>query len=180
MPPTSSPGTVRHLLLTAVALSHLLLVLVNALHLQAYFPPGVPGRLLQLYGQWSGASTRFNFFAPVITPSVRVSFDLSQESGEVTHDALRFDDEAMNVRGYCMALRFEVKDNQENMARAWAALMFGWHPEARAVTVRVDALRLPTMEAYRAGERPEWTERYRLGFEHRRPASLPQAQAVTP
>jgi hypothetical protein len=59
-------------------------------------------------------------------------------------------------------------------------MMFGWHPEARAVTVRVDALRLPTMERYRAGERPGWTKRYELGFEHRRPASLPQAQAVMP
>lgn len=180
MPPCSPSA--RHLLVVAVAATNLLLVLGNALHLPLPPTRSAPGRLLRMYGQWAGASIQFNFFAPHVTPSVRVSFDVERASGDTVREGLGAGDEALDVRTYCMALRFEAQGNPDDMARAWAAMMFGRYPDARALTVRVDSLRMPPMERYAAGERPEWQERYRLGFEHRRRAfpAPAQAQAVAP
>ncbi|MDC0709560.1 hypothetical protein POL68_13905 [Stigmatella sp. ncwal1] len=83
----------------------------------------------------------------------------------------------MNLRVHSMLIRFGLKDIQDLLARSWGAAMFGRHPDARAVTVIVNVFDLPSMEGYRAGERPAWKEQYRAVLERRvasRSASLPQ------
>jgi len=170
----SSDNTPRwHGFAVGAALLHLLLVLCAVLHVR---PPGVP---LQFYGQWSGASNPFNFFAPVITPSVQVSFEMALDSGELVREEMRTSDDVMNVRTYCLALNFHLMGSQDDVARAWAAKMFGRHPTARSVTLRMEEFRLPSMEQYREGQRPRWAERYQASFE-RRPPSTAQAHAVPP
>ncbi|MBU8899641.1 hypothetical protein DRW03_03160 [Corallococcus sp. H22C18031201] len=172
--------TARHALLMSLAAVHLLLVLSSALGLRPLQVLGSLGSIGQVYAAWSGASSQFSFFAPGVSPAVRVSFRAERESGGEIRDDFRFDSAAMNLRIHSMLLRFGLKDVQDPLARSWAAAMFGRHPDARSVTVRVEALRLPSMEAYRAGDRPEWMDAYRAVFEHRAPVSEPQTGVGAP
>ena len=169
----------RSVWLGALGALHLGLVLCGVLRLRPPAWSGPPGRLLEAYGQWSGASSQFAFFAPEVTPSVRVTFELELDSGERVLDTLEGADDAMNVRTYCLAINFHLLGRHDTLARAWAAKMFGRHPEARALTLRLEQFQLPSMERYHAGERPGWSERYQARFE-RRPALPAQARADAP
>ncbi|NBD07731.1 MULTISPECIES: hypothetical protein [Corallococcus] len=171
--------TRRHGVVTGVALLHLLWVACGALQVPLFTGTGRLASWAQVYTHWTGAGSRFSFFAPGVSPAVRVSFDVEQSSGEHVRDQFKFENSAVNVRIHSMLLRFGLKEGRDALARAWAAAMFGRHPDARAVTVRVEALRLPTMEAYREGARPEWSDAYRAGFEHRAPTAATTG-AVTP
>ena len=166
----SSLVTPRHKLAMALAAVHLLLVVCSVTKLRTRHADNPWGRVLQAYAAWTGAGSRFNFFAPGINSSVRVAFDVKQDSGALIRDDFQSDDDAMSLRAYCMVLRFGMRTSQDELARAWAATMFGRHPEAHTVTVSLEQLRLPTMEQYQEGQRPAWTELYRADFEHRLPS----------
>lgn len=174
-PRTLKPAFVLALLL---ATAHLALVLCGATRVRPFPRKSPPDQVLGVYGRWSGASSQYSFFAPTITPSLRVSFDVGLDSGEVVHDGLFFEDEAMRLRAYAMSLRFNGLRGDEqraSVARGWAAVMFGRYADSREVTIRVDRMRLPTMEDFRAGQRPTWTERYRAEFQFRPSSSQARA-----
>ncbi|WP_272138213.1 hypothetical protein [Stigmatella ashevillensis] len=155
----------------------MLLAACSAAHLQPFKELGTPGRFVQAYSQLTGASSRFSFFAPGVSPELKVSFEVQKASGEVIQDDFNSESEEMNLRVHSMLIRFGLKDIQDLLARSWGAAMFGRHPDARAVTVIVNVFDLPSMEGYRAGERPAWKEQYRAVLERRvasRSASLPQ------
>ncbi|WP_434384104.1 hypothetical protein [Melittangium boletus] len=171
MHPTSHLPPPRHVLAVGAALVHLLLVLCSVLHLPH------PGRPLRFYAQWSGADRQYKFFAPDITPSVRVTFETTLESGERVREEMRTTDDVMDVRMYCLSLNFHLLGGQDDVARAWAAKVFGRHATARSVSLRMEEFRLPPLARYHEGQRPHWAERYQASFE-RRPASV--AQAVRP
>ena len=171
--------TRRHGLLTGLAVLHLLMVARGALHVPILPLTDTGKGWAQAYGHWTGSSSGFSFFAPGVSPAVRVSFDLEGPSGERLHDDFRSDNGAVNVRIHSMNLRFNLEDSRDALARAWAAAMFGRHPDARSVTVRVESLQLPGMEAHVQGSRPLWTEAYRAEFQRRLPAAVSTGE-VTP
>ncbi|MBN8228984.1 hypothetical protein JYK02_15850 [Corallococcus macrosporus] len=164
--------TPRHGLLTGLAAVHLLLVACGAFHVPFLQLTDTVRPWAQGYAHWTGASSGFSFFAPGVSPAVKVAFDLEGASGEQLHDDFRSDNSAVNVRIHSMMLRFGLPDSRDALARAWAAAMFGRHPGARSVTVRVESLQLPSMEAHLRGERPVWSEAYRAVFERRVPAAF--------
>ncbi|NPC75528.1 MULTISPECIES: hypothetical protein [Corallococcus] len=171
--------TPRHGLLTGLAVLHLLMVARGALHVPL-LPLTDTGRpWAQAYGHWTGSSSGFSFFAPGVSPAVRVSFDLEGASGEQLHDDFRSDNGAVSVRIHSMNLRFSLEESRDALARAWAAAMFGRHPDAKAVTVRVESLQLPSMEGHMQGSQPLWTEAYRAEFQRRVPAAVSTGE-VTP
>ena len=102
----SRPMKPLFVLALVLAAAHLVLVLCGALRVRLFPVKSAPDRALGIYGRWSGASSQFSFFAPTITPSLRVSFDVGMDSGDVVHDSLFFEDEAMRLRAYAMSLRF--------------------------------------------------------------------------
>ncbi|MCY1035528.1 hypothetical protein OV207_29075 [Corallococcus sp. BB11-1] len=161
-----------HGLFTGLAALHMLLVACGALRIPVVTSaPDAVRPWAKGYTHWTGASSGYSFFAPGVSPAVRVSFELEHPSGERLRDDFEFDDSAVNVRIHSMLLRFGIEKSRDALARAWAATMFGRHPEARSVTVRVDTLHIPRMGEHHDGERPFWSEGYRAVFERRAPAA---------
>ncbi|RKH64885.1 hypothetical protein [Corallococcus aberystwythensis] len=161
-----------HGLLTGLAAAHLLLAACGALHVPFTRVSATLRPWMLAYAHWTGASSGFSFFAPGVSPATRVSFDLEGASGEWLHDDFQSDNSSVNVRMHSMTLRFGIPESRDSLARAWAAAMFGRHPDARSVTVRVESLQLPSMEAHLRGSRPLWAEDYRAVFERRVPTSV--------
>jgi hypothetical protein len=152
--------TRRHALLTLAAAAHLVLVVCGASGLLFAGNPHRDGwalRSVRLYGALSGAEAGFGFFAPGVAPQIRATFTLSDASGRTWTDTLE--------RGLSHEARLRVAGSvslateppfRDDLYRSWIGTMFGRHPDARRVVVRLEVFDPPPMDEYRAGVRGRW------------------------
>jgi hypothetical protein len=114
---------------------------------------------LAWYGDMSGANNGYGFFAPGVAPEFRAVFTLIDAEGNQWTDTLvhgKTHEANLRLTGIVCLFPEMPEALQERLAASWAATMFGRHPKAEHVIIRVDVYNPPTMEQYRAGERPAW------------------------
>lgn len=151
-------------LLGVAALAHVGFITAGALRLEM----SRAGALPACYAVLSGTEGPYGFFAPGVSPELRATFHIEDGAGAVTTDVLetgvtpeanrRFKNLVTKLRlarGVAGARLFTL---------SWAKRMFGRHPSAKSVTVRVEAYDLPTMEAWRKGQRATWRLLYQETF----------------
>ena len=167
----------RGYLWLAVAAGHLLLVTLGAggVNLREL---GLPGRVLDEYGAVSGANSGYGFFAPGVSFQLGARFDVVDRDGVITHASLATgtSHEADIRVGNIIDQFGSVGDDEEDeegavrvrraLAASLAGKMFGRHPEAAAVVVRLETFEPVSMEAWRGGERPRWNPLYTAKFVH--------------
>jgi hypothetical protein len=159
------------------AMVHLALVACGAAHLLPSGKQGAPGSLLQAYTQFTGAQYGYGFFAPGVISEMRVSFEVDQgPGGLVVHEGFTHANAEAKLRQGSMVLMFSSEEEQDILARSWAAAMFGRYPSARSVSVVVKTFDPPKMEEYRSGVRPVWKEYYRALLEHHPSTPAPPAE----
>ena len=151
---------------TAAACVHLALSVCGATEI-------VPARSLSAtvqsqYGFLTGADAGFSFFAPSVASLARVTFTLRDADGRTWSDTIFGDTHtAWGLRS--SAVFDSLAEMEERIIRgvtgSWAALLFGRNPQATEIVVAVEVEGLPTMEAWRAGERSHWIPVYRATFE---------------
>lgn len=144
-----------HLIVTLIAAGHVALIACSAFQLSQ--PTSALGLPLRWYGAMTGADGNYGFFAPGVSSQLRASFTMADRRGRTWTDALA-DDSNREVElrlGSMFGMTSEPELGQAITA-AWAAQMFGRHPNAQFVTIRIEAYELPTMDEYRAGKQPEW------------------------
>jgi len=143
----------------AAAAVHLVIAALFSTHVRVEnFIPWAIERPLQLYGGYTGAATRFNFFAPSVPTQPRVQFTLKGREGATrTVDLLTPSNEA-NQRVATMLSLYELASLRPLLVRSWAVYVLTRHPEAESVEVRVEVLDIPTIAQARAGRKPAWVE----------------------
>jgi hypothetical protein len=150
---------------TAVASFHLTLVGCGAAGVT--WPPalGVAGRALACYGELSGANNGYGFYAPAVGTEQRAVVTITDEAGQAhtdvpaegaTHEA--------RLRLGSIAGMLIQEGPGPRVAASWAAAMFGRHPGARQIVLRVEEYDVPTMAEYRAGTSPRWVPVYEANF----------------
>ncbi len=163
----------------AVSIPFRLAVIAAALHLLvvSYVAAGLGllpwrslSRAVAIYGGYTGANMKYGFFAPNIGTQFRAFFDIVDKNGRREVDTLEkgVSSEAAIRLGNVVALYASTVDQEKVrrvVAASWAGKMFGRHPGAREVWVRIEAYELPPMARYRLGARAEWREIYRARFE---------------
>jgi hypothetical protein len=152
-------------LLAGLALAHLVLVVCGALGGMDLLKQAPAGQLLHLCTTLSGAETNFGFFAPAVAGSNRPRFVITEGDGLARE--VRPDDapnHEVRVRAASPLHLFLVPELRDPIAASSAAKVFGHHPQAHAVTVRVEEYMLPTMKEYRDGKRPHWQPIYDATF----------------
>jgi hypothetical protein len=154
--------TRRQKFFTGLAAAHVLLVAYSAFSLPWPTSQNPLAHALRWYGAVSGANNSYGFFKQVGS-SLRVSFIMVDAAGKDWEDQLN--------RGFGKEadLRFNsnvnmISDFQDALATHWAAAMFGRHPTAVQVYVKLEIYDPGTMEEYRNGNRPEWKLTYAKGF----------------
>ena len=115
-------------------------------------------RPLKLYGLYTGAQTRFNFFAPAVATQARARFILHGRDGTTRTDELLTPSAEANQRLAMMFTFYGVPQTRPFLARAWAVHMLTRHPEAVAVEVSVEALDIPALPQVKAGRAARWIE----------------------
>jgi len=152
--------TRRHAVATLAAACHLALVVCGASGLVFSGPSSADGpvrKTVRLYGALSGADNGYGFFAPGVGPQVLATFTLRDGAGRTWTDTLErgMSHEALHRAGGSPALAVEPA-YRDDLVRSWAGTMFGRHPEARRVVVRLELFDPPSMGGYRVGERARW------------------------
>lgn len=150
-------------------MAHLSFVVLGALSLDPWSKLGKIGMILTFYGEATGASSGYGFFAPGVGSQLRSKFFTESFNG-ITAEALlanplnrESDLRLGNLVGWFWNDRADRKI-QRSLAASWAGKIFGDDPGARTVTVRLESYYLPSMKQYREGQRPDWRFFYEAKF----------------
>jgi hypothetical protein len=143
----------------AAAGIHLVIAALFSTHVpvEKYIPAAVE-RPLRIYGSYTGAHTRFNFFAPTVPSQARVHFVLVNAQGMAREVALSTASADANQRLATMFGSYEMAHLRPFLVRAWAAYVASIHPDAQSIEVRVEILDLPTLAEAKAGKMASWVE----------------------
>jgi hypothetical protein len=165
----------RCCLLLGVAAAHLILVAIGASNM-SLGGLGLLGSALDKYGALSGASSHYGFFTPGVTFQLGARFDIIDGAGVTTSASLAngASHEADIRVGNIIDQFGRMEDEGEaeavrlrrSLAASLAGKMFARHPEAIAVVVRLETFTPVAMDAWRRGERPEWSPLYTAKFVH--------------
>ena len=148
---------------------------------------GLPGRALETYGGLSGANSGYGFFAPGVSSQLGARFDVALRDGATIRASLATgSSHEADIRAGNIIDQFASVDDDEDeesaarvrraLAASLAGTMFGRHPEAAAVVVRLETFTPVSMEAWRGGERPRWLPLYTAKFVH---SAQPEAEPET-
>lgn len=151
-----------------IAFAHLGLVALGAFNLET--PEGFWAPALDFYGELSGASSGYGFFAPGVHSQVRALFEITTQEGKtkllledgVIHEVdLRVGDivDQFGNEDTDDAMKF-----QRTLAASLAGAVFGRHPEASAVRISLERWDPVSMEDYRKGARSTWIPLYSAQF----------------
>lgn len=143
----------------AAAAVHLVIAALFSTHVRVEnLIPWVINRPLQLYGGYTGAATRFNFFAPAVPTQPRVHFLLTDRDGKTRSADLLTPSNEANQRISTMLTLYELPALRPLLMRSWAVYALTRHPDAQAVEVRIEILDIPTLAQARAGRAAAWVE----------------------
>ena len=166
----------RGYLWLALGAGHLVLVTIGAGGVSLR-DLGLPGRALEAYGGLSGANSGYGFFAPGVSSQLGARFDVVDGDGATTEASLATGtSHEADIRAGNIIDQFASVDDEEDeesasrvrraLAASLAGKMFGRHPDAAAVVVRLETFTPVSMEAWRGGERPRWQPLYAAKFIH--------------
>jgi hypothetical protein len=150
------------LLAIALVTVHLVLVVCGAAHFRLV-PLSMGGIVQHIYGSLSGSDSGFGFFAPGVSSAMRATFTMTDAHGKTWTDVLEHgNNREARLRLGTVVSNFAEEKMRRDVAASCAATMFGRHPTACQVVVRVEVYELPPMEAYRDGAQPEWVPVYEV------------------
>jgi hypothetical protein len=152
--------TVRHAIFTALAALHLILVACGAAGWSVLSPKTFFGHALRVVRNYTGSDASYGFFAPGVSSTIRPTFTMIDAKGKQWTDTLdaEMSREAQLRVGSGLGLTGAFPNLVPAFAQSWSATMFGRHPTAQTVIVKIELYDMPPIEAYREGHRPQWVQ----------------------
>jgi hypothetical protein len=129
------------------------------------------GKVINYYGELSGASYGYSFFAPGVTSQIRAVFDVVDR--DFHHSTLELLDDTnreikLRIGDIIEQFSNEDQDDQMKFQRSLSASLsgtvFARYPGAKSVTIRLEGFTPISMEEYRKGARPAWIQLYSAEF----------------
>jgi hypothetical protein len=130
-------------------------------------------RALSYYGEVTGSSFGYGFFAPGVTSQIRAVFDVVESDSH--QNTLQLFDESnreVAIRIGDIIEQFMADDVsgddkmkfQRELSASLSSAVFIRHPGAKSVTIRLEKFSPISMADYRNGVRPEWQPLYSAEF----------------
>jgi hypothetical protein len=157
----------RLTLMTVLAAAHLFQVVCGACSLSPLPKMSTSGQALRYYGVLSGSDNGYGFFSPNVASTYRARFAIAGDGRARPVELGEPVNNEVGLRAATPLILFNIAELHDPMAASWAGMIFGRHPDARQVTVRVEEYDIPTLRNYRAGERPRWQPVYEAAFARR-------------
>ncbi|UQA58750.1 hypothetical protein [Polyangium aurulentum] len=150
----------------ALAVTHLVGVSLGALEVR--LPDVSPlERAFAQYAALTGADSSYSFFAPIVGTQLRMIFEVTDHAGRTIEEPFQLSDNReilLRISNVVALFWLEDDDLRRNLSASLAGKVLATHPEAKSAAVRLDVLQMPTMAAYREGNRPSWALHYRATF----------------
>lgn len=144
-------------IVVAVAMLHLVVAALFSTHVPVERSlPDFLERPLRLYGDYTGARTRFDFFAPEVSSQARARFVVTRADGKVEERVLDTDNREADQRIAAMMTYMGDRTLRGYVMHAWCVYLLSRDPSAMAVEAHLEMLEVPTMAEARAGARPKW------------------------
>lgn len=151
----------RNTLVSGFVLCHLVLVVCGALNFAPWIGAGPPGKILALYTDFTGARYSYGFFAPNVPNQAMAVVTTETEDGKQVEQVFGAGTREIDHRITTMMSFFTVVDTDNLHAASLAEYGLKHHPDADKVTVSLRCYKIPSLAAYRQGERPRADEYYR-------------------
>ncbi|HEY8272233.1 MAG TPA: hypothetical protein VIG33_15185 [Pseudobdellovibrionaceae bacterium] len=136
------------------------------------------GRVINYYGEISGSTFGYGFFAPGVSSQIRAVFDVVESDSRQTTRLLKDDgNREIDLRIGDIIEQFigeERKDPlefQRALSASLSGAVFIEHPSAKSVTIRLEKFDPISMEEFRKGLRPSWVSLYSAKFINRKGSS---------
>ncbi len=163
----------KQLFLTAFALAHVAIMASSAFRLRQTGCDWID-RVIGTYAFVTGSGDNFGFFCSVPN-QVRPTFAITDRDGTVHTDHLwpeTVNREAALRYGVSVSMFGNLDDkSRKALLGSWSAAMFGRHPNAARVNVRLEAYVVPDWSKSPADAAPRWVEMYSADFENDSAAS---------
>lgn len=132
-------------------------------------------RAINYYGEISGSTFGYGFFAPGVSSQIRAVFDVVEsDSSRRTRQLKENSNREVDLRIGDIIEQFVGEDREDPMGfqRALSASLsgavFAEHPGAKSVTIRLEKFEPISMEEFRSGRRPSWESLYSAEFINRK------------
>jgi len=149
-----------------LALAHLALVVCGAARFLPAPRESRAARLVLMYGEYSGSNNGYGFFAPSVASPWDVRFSIYADGEGWVEGASPEGNNEVRLRFHTVLGSLSKDELREPVAASLAAKKFTSYPRAELINTHVRVLDLPTMEEYRAGQRPEWVTVNVYSFAH--------------
>lgn len=151
----------RENLVSCFVTCHLILVICGALNFAPWIGDGILSKVIVLYTDVTGARYSYGFFAPNVPNQALAVVTTENEAGETNVEVFGAGTREIDHRITTMMSFFTVVDTDNLHAASLAEYGFKQHPNAKRVTVSLRCYKIPSLEAYRQGERPRADEYYK-------------------
>ena len=149
----------RRRIIVAAAAAHLAIAALFSTHVFVEeMLPGALERFLRVYGDYTGAHSHFNFFAPSITPQFRARFVASTAGGRTRDLEIGSANGEVSFRLATMFNALQLPDASPALVRSWAAYLLARNPDVDSIEVVIEVLNIPRMAELRSGARASWVE----------------------
>lgn len=154
----------------AAGICHLILVTLGAAGI-GFSNQNRLTRVISYYGEITGSTFGYGFFAPGVSSQIRAVFDVVESDARKTTRELKVDsNREVDLRIGDMIEQFigdERKDPmnfQRALSASLSSAVFAEHPRAQSVTIRLERYDPISMEEFREGKRSSWESLYSAKF----------------
>lgn len=151
-------------LLLGVSLIHLVLIFWGAGYFWNLPETGAFGRLTRSIADFSGANSRFGFFAPTVGPQARVR--ILTDKGKEVPIHLKTSEGMQRIHNLAsLFLSPQLKTEElRSMAASWAAFGFSKELTSVQLTVVVEIYQASSLVDAQKGSLPKWQKYYESTF----------------
>ncbi|MGZ3746710.1 MAG: hypothetical protein ACXWRE_05060 [Pseudobdellovibrionaceae bacterium] len=132
------------------------------------------GRVVNYYGEISGSTFGYGFFAPGVSAQIRAVFDVVEKDSTLTTRTLDASNREIDLRTSDIIEQFigddrkDPMDFQRALSASLSRAIFAEHPGAKSITIRLESFEPNSMEEFRQGKRPSWISLYSAKFINRK------------
>src|ERR1044071_1720116 len=151
----------RDIVLVILAGIHLSIIAIFIWSDVVFHYPDSIGRWISIYMDYAGSNRDYSFFAPSVANGLRAFCIVEDSSGKETVYSISTSNGEANFRFDCLVSACMRKpEGMDMFGQSWAAFYLGQQADARKAIIVSQSYQLPSMEAYRKGDRAKWKTIY--------------------
>jgi hypothetical protein len=159
----------RTKILLGFALLHITLMALYAAHFAEWGSRNTLTKTTSAIGDFTNSNAVYSFFAPYIGEQVNVIYTVVDSAGLQTVHRLPFSSREIENRVNTIYNFLYMSEAHLVLCRSFAEQVFQLFPKAHLVRVHVIKQSMPTMAAFKNGEKTRWETLFFKDFERVKP-----------